>query len=458
MIRKVVRRALNLGLALFLAALAGPSARAQGMFYQEVEKDGRIYVFNIAKEHAAWSKSGELGKAITRLGYGSNDETVIFDSEAAISLYNFKHGKPAEAFAEPAKPKMEVSWKDGKTTIATDKAQLSMSTRIQARFTQESPDDSVKLFPGAGGGDGRGSFRIRRAKFKLEGWVYSRDLTYEFQLNFMDAGSAQPTRMVEDAWINWDISKKKLFQVKLGQFKVPFGRQELTSSGSQQFVDRTDVSNRYARGRETGIQVWGSFLGNKAEWRAGAFNGNSRSQTANDNGKFQYNARIQFHPSGDPKFSESDFDSKDKLLWAIAGNFELNDKSGATTSTDNKDTIWGGDFIAKYKGFSVQGEYFDKKAEPETGAEFKDKGWYVQVGYLLGAKRNWELAFRNGSIDPSDLKTGDDRKEIGGALSYYYNKHNLKVQADFRQLEDEAANSGQGVKNKEFRLQTQFVF
>ncbi len=458
MIRKVVRRGPNLGLALFLAAVAAPSARAQGMFYQEVEKDGRIYVFNIAKEHVAWSKSGELGKAITRLGYGNNGETVIFDGEAAISLFNFKHGKPAETFPEPIKPKMEVSWKDGKTTIATDKAQLSMSTRIQARFTQELPDDSIKLFPGADGGDGRGSFRIRRAKFKLEGWFYKPELTYEFQLNFMDASSAQPTRMLEDAWINWDISKKKTFQVKLGQFKVPFGRQELTSSGSQQFVDRSDVSNRYARGRETGIQAWGGFFSNRAEWRVGAFGGNSRSQTANDNDKFQYNARIQFHPSGDPKLSESDFDSKDKLLWAIAGNLEFNDKSRATTSTDTKDTIWGGDFIAKYKGFSLQGEYFDKKAEPETGAELKDKGWYVQAGYLLGAKRNWELAFRNGRIDPSDLKSGDDRKEIGGAINYFYNKHNVKVQADFRQIEDDAGNSGKGTKNKEFRLQTQFVF
>jgi hypothetical protein len=32
------------------------------------------------------------------------------------------------------------------------------------------------------------------------------------------------------------------------------------------------------------------------------------------------------------------------------------------------------------------------------------------------------------------------------------------VQADFRRLEDEAANSGKGTKNSEFRLQTQFIF
>jgi len=52
----------------------------------------------------------------------------------------------------------------------------------------------------------------------------------------------------------------------------------------------------------------------------------------------------------------------------------------------------------------------------------------------------------------------DKRKEIGGALNYYYNRHNLKVQADFRNLKDTAANAGVGTSTNEFRLQTQFIF
>ena len=49
-------------------------------------------------------------------------------------------------------------------------------------------------------------------------------------------------------------------------------------------------------------------------------------------------------------------------------------------------------------------------------------------------------------------------EEIGGALSYYYNRHSLKVQADYRQLKNDAANAGAGSTNNEFRLQTQVVF
>jgi len=44
-----------------------------------------------------------------------------------------------------------------------------------------------------------------------------------------------------------------------------------------------------------------------------------------------------------------------------------------------------------------------------------------------------------------------------GVVSYYYGRHNLKVQADFGQLSTDVAGS-RTIKNKEFRLQSQIVF
>ena len=86
MTSKVFRRALA-ALALMLA-VAGV-ARAQGSFYREVAKDGRIYVFNNMTQFTDWEKSGEMGVGITLLGYGPAGETMVFDSEQAIHLYNF---------------------------------------------------------------------------------------------------------------------------------------------------------------------------------------------------------------------------------------------------------------------------------------------------------------------------------------------------------------------------------
>jgi len=92
---------------LAVTLLAGPvfsvCANAQTFFYTEVAKDGRLYVFAVASRHDAFVQSGgvETGPVITRPGYGTNGETVVFDSADAVNLYNFKHGLPSESFPAP---------------------------------------------------------------------------------------------------------------------------------------------------------------------------------------------------------------------------------------------------------------------------------------------------------------------------------------------------------------------
>jgi len=85
---------------LLASALCAPSAFAQTFFYNEVVKDGRIYVFAVAARYDAFVKSGVpgTGPVIERRAYGPNGETVVFDCETAINLYNFKHGLPGEFF------------------------------------------------------------------------------------------------------------------------------------------------------------------------------------------------------------------------------------------------------------------------------------------------------------------------------------------------------------------------
>ncbi len=262
------------------------SAAAQGFYYKEIVKDGRIYVFNVAQNAERFEKTGEMGIGITRPGVGPNGETVVGDNERAIQLYFFKHGI-SEPVPEPTPPVQTIVWRDGKTRITTDAAYLEMSSRIQVRFTQDMPDDNTQLPGTAAPGDDRGSFRIRRAKFKLEGWMIKTWLTYEFQLNFPAITGANTGAILEDAAFDVDFTKGKgLFRAHIGQFKPPFGAQEMTSSGNQMFVDRALVSNNFFRGRETGLALWGTTTNNKIEWRVGMFNGNGLTRTANDNDKY----------------------------------------------------------------------------------------------------------------------------------------------------------------------------
>jgi hypothetical protein len=90
---------------LVLAAIAGAiaslllagtvCAQVTGLYYQEVRKDGRIYVFNTAERYNAFRVSGEMGAAITLAGRGPAGETVVAENETALDLFLFKHDLPA---------------------------------------------------------------------------------------------------------------------------------------------------------------------------------------------------------------------------------------------------------------------------------------------------------------------------------------------------------------------------
>ena len=145
---------------MLLGLAVAASSWAQGMFYQEVEKDGRIYVFANGQRYEAFEKSGgaEIGVAITRLGYGPNGETVVFDSEDAINLYNFKHDKPGEVFAKP-KEHAEAGRRPSGQGRRHDLRRLHLHrTRRRSRTPTRTPST-------------RASFEVRRAYINVTGNV-----------------------------------------------------------------------------------------------------------------------------------------------------------------------------------------------------------------------------------------------------------------------------------------------
>jgi hypothetical protein len=408
------------GICALALTLGATSARAEvaGLYYQEVEKDGRVYVFNTPERHKGFVESGEIGTAITLPGAAVGGKTLIAENETAIDLYNFKHNLPAydRPTPKPAKLPFDVSWKDGKTKITTKNNDLTISNRVQVRFTSESLDaNSATSQPE------RDSFRLRRMKTKFEGWAYDKNLTYELQANFADSAN-----VLEDANVNWDFTNgKKAVMLKAGQYKVPFGRQELTSSGSQQFVDRSTVSNTFARGRDIGLQLWGTPNGGKIDWRVGVFNGNGRTVSRNDNDDLQVNARLQWAPFGDPKYSESDFEGSDKFLFAIAAGIEESTREVAATATalahQNDQSIVAFDAVAKYKGFSFFYEMFDRENDRNNGfSDFDDEGYTGQLGYFI-IPQKLEVALRVAEFDPSSSVSDNERTEDGVAINWFWN-------------------------------------
>jgi hypothetical protein len=377
-------------------------------------------------------------------------------------------------------PATRVEWRDGKTRITAPQAYIEIGSRVQVRYTHELPDESVQL-PGTGDpGDAKGSFRIRRAKFKLEGWLWKPPasapsaatlpaITYEVQVNWPGVTGSNPGALLEDANIGFDPTRDGRFRVLLGQFKVPFGRQEMTSSGNQSFVDRALVSNEYARGRDTGVAVQGVLFRNKLEYRAGIFNGNGLTRSVNDNASLQVNARLMWQPNGNQNllqrgwvggalYSEADFESTTVPLYAVAVNYEHNDFHHTTAGNDLKSDVVGVDGVFKYKGVFATGEYFVRRRTPEAGGRFNADGGFGQVGVMLNGPRTWEAVFRYGSRDVNDTIADNAVSEVRGGVNYYYRRHLLKFQVDAGRVETGAGPGLPTRQDVEVRAQTQFTF
>jgi hypothetical protein len=160
---RALHRSLVAAAILTVALGLTASAFAQGVYYREIEKDGRIYVFSSGQRADLFEKSGEIGTAITRVGAGPNGETLVFENEDAINLYNFKHGLPGEYFPKPAEPAKPA-----------DPTSIKLGATIFSDFTYQ---DAPKVTDADRNSVNASSFEVRRAYINVTGHV-TREISF----------------------------------------------------------------------------------------------------------------------------------------------------------------------------------------------------------------------------------------------------------------------------------------
>ena len=120
--------------ATIFAAAAG--AQVTGLYYQEVAKGSRIYVFNTYERYEAFQKTGEMGTAITLIGRGPDGETVVAENETALDLFLFKHNLPA--YDRPA-PKLQAPPSPAPpTTLKVGDGELRFGLLLQPWYVYDS--------------------------------------------------------------------------------------------------------------------------------------------------------------------------------------------------------------------------------------------------------------------------------------------------------------------------------
>jgi phosphate-selective porin len=362
--------------------------------------------------------------------------------------------------------------------IKTEKFSLTLGGRVQFRFTQIDLDGADE------DADSVGSFTIPRARLTLGGHFYKPTILYFLQYDLrgesvvtsvsaddddasggLEEGEVSAVRKREpdlrDFWL--EFTKYNAAQLRVGQFKVPFGNQELTSSGAQQFVDRSVASEEFAPSRDQGLMLFGRSRGKKFGYMAGVFNGNGRNQSGNDNEAYRYAARVNFDPHGEYKLEESAVDAPERVNWTIGAAWT----QSADDAAGEIDAATGNLFFGlKYRPVSVTAEWFSRTVDDPAGDVDSD-GYIVQAGLFVVPKK-MEVAIRRSEVDPNTDVEDDELEETRAALNWFWLKHNYKLQLDYGILRFNPnspdigtrpnLDAGEEADDKEFRAQLQFRF
>ncbi len=295
-------------------------------------------------------------------------------------------------------------------------------------------------------------FRLRRTRINITG-DFAEQFDFKVEGDFEQSdGLSSATRTgfsATDIFINWHRFPEA--NVKVGQWKAPFGLENLTPDPLIFTIERSLPTGAIAPERQIGVMLWGKPLANASPeqkdlvtYYAGIFNGNGRNFNNNDNNEFMYVGRIELMPfkgqlmgqDASLKLAGDYFYSRDETGTNIspALNLRVNADGSLTsytlTSPDERHA-YSFDAWLKIGPFDLIGEYFNEKVSPRgiTFREFEASGYYVQGSYFLLPKKlqavvKWE------SLDPGQV-SNDGIHSITGGLNYYIHGDGIKLMANY---------------------------
>lgn len=358
-------------------------------------------------------------------------------------------------------------WGDGVTVRSSGgRFELVTSGRIQFRHTS--------LFD-AQDGSHDGELRIRRARLSFEGYAGSRDTRYEIELGltpddlgFEDDDSAP----VYDAYVNF--GQVRDLELRIGRARVPFGREQLVSSGDLQFVERSLASDEFAPDRDTGFAIHSEdFRGlGRFGYTLGLYSGKGRRLWRPSGAALLYVARFEVHPLATPKPSgEPDLERVEVPRLTIGAAYlyydrAINDRGGEGEPPPDGATtdLHGGtiDLIGHWRGVSILAAGFlrwgERNAPPrqpmlELEPPRNAWGWSAEIGYIFPGEM-FGIAARNSGFRPwFEPSSVEPENEAGLALSAYVVDHAFKVQADYSRRWSVAPSEGDHVAQLQFQVE-----
>jgi hypothetical protein len=135
-------------------------------------------------------------------------------------------------------------------------------------------------------------FLVRRARLNFSASFaenFSFKLESDFGNNSISAKNGA-SGQITDVFAAW--TKFPAASVRFGQFKTPFGFEQLTSDTRTLTVERALPNDRLTLGRQIGAAVYGDVADKRISYSIGAFNGAGTNMGGNDSSKYQWVGRV----------------------------------------------------------------------------------------------------------------------------------------------------------------------
>ncbi len=268
-------------------------------------------------------------------------------------------------------------------------------------------------------------------------------------------------------------------KVTFGQFKLPFLREELTSSGrlllperaravellQQQDIGLLFAFNPLASSEAMAKKLSVSFSATNGD--GSGHNGQGRKEVEandpNENLSSLVNWRIEYAPIGKITSGGKEiFKNSNLLTFGVAGAHTEADEYTSNTLTDGE-PIQGitGDFVLFMSGAYLNGEFTNFTG---LGSGDQQYTYSATLGYLIDAGKFYVMPVvrynyfqqdegRDGTIDDADKVT-----DIWGGVNFFLDEHNLKCQIFYQVIQDSLGANGEDLANNlvYFQLQTNF--
>lgn len=290
----------------------------------------------------------------------------------------------------------------GSDLLAQNSDTLAVASPFDEGYFFVGPDDLLKFkgyvqtdayFP-AGASPGNSEFLVRRARLAATGY-FQKNFRYMLYARF-DRGKAQ----LNEAYL--ESRHLPFARIRVGQFKVPFGLSNLTSSSQLGLIDRPLAVDNFSSQYDIGLMLFGGVWRERIEYAVGVFNGRPMNQPEADKGK-DFIGRIVLAPF---RQSENKF-VKDVYF-------------GASASTGRRSEPLRGDYEtgAGISIFSFADSTVRINKLQRFGADLQwlvgrsaVKAEYVQMSYGIDEKASADRLTNSGyTLDFTCFLTGEDQQ------------------------------------------------